>query len=253
MSTDLENETKEIFDKIDQLEDQLSNSTMKGYNKFSSKIFFYSVSGPLLVGILLIISLNYIGTSKVLLLSPLILITLGYLGIITSQIISIVEEWKDIRLFATNPIKVIFRNIKNESDFDIEIFNILRNNSIVSLTHIRDHIENERDHLERRIGVLVGAIEKVGLIPGLVTLYIAWSKIGEYDKFNVQTGAATGVFMLYILAIYCHLQFGRLDRYIKTFNAAIEHHKNKNLKQSTSLDSEKHCGADTASLGCGAK
>lgn len=227
MTCDMKEEIEEIFSEIEKFEDEISKSELGKKeafrNRISSRFFFYVGLGPFVASVIILLLLYCFKGPKIFFLSPLVLISIGYIGIVVSNIAYIVEERKDLKMFFKNPVKMILGNIRNESVVDMDLFKSIVDKSTSSLVYIKEHIENERIHFERRLGILVGALEKIGLIPGLATLYFAWAKAGESGPFSIQTGTAISVFSLYLLAVYYHLQFGRLDRYIRTFSVAIEH------------------------------
>jgi len=94
-------------------------------------------------------------------------------------------------------------------------------------------LKNQRLSLERRTGLLVGALEKVGIIPGIVALIAIYIR-PELNKFPavwVQS-IAFGILAMYFMGAAAHVFMVRLDRYIMLLEMVIEAKKSAKLVQS---------------------
>jgi len=213
-----------VFTKLKQLNshyDANTNNTLPNSDKISGKIFIRLVVAPFIVGVVLAGILYYFDKIQTLGAASLVLISVGYLGIIAFQISLVLENWTDIFGFLKNPLTILLARVQDETKLDYANLYELKEKSSLVLEHVQAHLKSERDSFERRVGVLVGALEKVGIIPGLITLYLAWLKFGSND-ISLEPEIATGIFLLYFFAFYCHFLFSRLDRFIYTIDTVID-------------------------------
>lgn len=201
--------------------DATVKNTLPQIDKFSGKIFYWTALAPLIVGFCIIALFWFSGKKTSVGFIALILVSVGYLGIIAFQIALFIEEWEHITSLFRNPLTVILNRVEKETILDYTKLAAISDSERNVLRHVRRHLVTERESFERRIGVVVGALEKVGLIPGFVTLYLAWAKLEE-QKYSIDIWVAVGVFILYFFAFYCHYLFTRMDRYIGTIDEIIE-------------------------------
>jgi len=121
---------------------------------------------------------------------------------------------------------MILTRVKDETALDFTKLSSLNDVQSEVICFANRHLITERESFERRIGVLVGALEKIGLIPGFATLYLAWVKLTEQKtSISIDPWMAGAVFCLYFFAVYFHFLFTRLDRYIATLDEIIKMRK----------------------------
>ena len=84
-------------------------------------------------------------------------------------------------------------------------------------------VKAERDFFERRISLVVGAIEKIGLAPGLFAALISLQNLKPGQEWIYGLAYATPV--LYIMGALAHFLVMRLDRMAKLLELAIARQK----------------------------
>lgn len=219
-----ESEVKSVFSMICDLNssyDATAENSLPQTTKLSGKIFHWIALGPLIIGFTIVGGLWLYEMVPNIGFAALVLISFGYLGMIAFQVSLLIENRQQIGLFFKNPLSTILQRVERETILDYtKMFSALES-EIDVLRHVRRHLMIERESFERRIGVLVGALEKVGLIPGFITLYLAWAKFSE-QSLSIDPWIAVSVFVLYFFAFYFHYLFSRMDRYIGTLDEIIE-------------------------------
>ena len=215
------------FDRIHDLNStydaNLSNTLTE--NKASSKILYWIALGPFIVSLIIILCLAIFGKIPSFAFSALILVSISYSGMLIFQLALLIESRNGIITFFKNPLTMILDRVKDETILDHNKLSSLADTENEVINQIRRHLISEKESFERRVGVLVGALEKVGLIPGLVTLYLAWAKVMG-KSISVDPWLAVSVFTLYFIAFYCHHLFSRMERYIGTIDEIIEYRIN---------------------------
>lgn len=92
-----------------------------------------------------------------------------------------------------------------------------------SLSKAKDRLTFEADRLEKRIGALVGAMDKLGLFPAVFALYIAYAKTFGPDTFNdipyLLLGFIAGIYLAAFSAVNVT---GRLRAYAFIISLAEE-------------------------------
>lgn len=98
----------------------------------------------------------------------------------------------------------------------------------------------EREFYEKRIGLLIGALEKLGVLPGLLATALLVGKLGEDSPGWVRAIAYTTPIM-YLLGIAAHDYAMRLERLSRILELALDRKKaredcalNRNQKPSQS-------------------
>ena len=132
---------------------------------FSDKVFFFLVI-LVLFAIILFPIFWYFGIPWVYQLI-LLIVTLGYIVLLISAVI---EEIQDLAQFAKNPLSRTLRLLERNCIEDVKLIENMLSCNPISVEYVCKQLTAERLAFERRVGVLVGALEKVGIIPGLATL-----------------------------------------------------------------------------------
>jgi len=219
-------EIEKIFDslvKYNSKYDANISSLFPSIKQWPGKLFYTFVIFPAALSIIFIIPAIYSGSSSLWKLSPLLSVALSYIGIVVCQVSLIFEQRKDLMDLARNASSVTLGAVRNECLKDLEVVESLLQYEKSSVDYVYKHLVVERQAFERRVGVLVGALEKIGIIPGIFTLLFAfWSKINLSPAPYIVEGAAIGVLFLYVMAFNFHFHFNRLDRYIGLFEYVIE-------------------------------
>jgi hypothetical protein len=131
--------------------------------------------------------------------------------------------------------KTVAENILSEFNNDIELIQCLSNDcSEHHLSFAKQNFIQLSNHLKSRINLLVGAIEKVGIIPLAVASYYSYKKAssGELISFGAIEIIATSVVVLYLFSIHMVTVSHKFERIALIYDAALELCKaKKSLKQ----------------------
>lgn len=150
----------------------------------------------------------------------IVLIFFSYVLLLLMPIIKIFEERKSIKYFFTMPLSSsIDQNIKRESlidnDFLPRLISLGKELLELGLMEVR----HEREFLSKRITLLVGPIDKLGILPGVISMIITISKpVGMYDWVM---GLAYGYIALIVISLSFFNLLVKYDRIIALTELAL--------------------------------
>jgi hypothetical protein len=103
-------------------------------------------------------------------------------------------------------------------------------------------LKADRAAFERRVGTLIGAQEKIGLVPGLIALVAAIARFYSPDAQGALSspliqGFVYGIPVLYLAGIWLHTLMSQMDRVIMLFEMIIEAKKEEEDKPSEGIES----------------
>lgn len=153
----------------------------------------------------------------------LILTLVGYVGIIAVQLLELYAEKGSILQFLKNPLVIFMKSLVEESADELKLSAELKNFSIESLKLVKRGLDAGYQSINQRVGLLVGAIEKIGIFPGLVTLYLAAS---TKTSPKIAVFIAVAMLSLYMLAFAVHHALPRLQYYQNLIDFELERRQN---------------------------
>jgi hypothetical protein len=103
--------------------------------------------------------------------------------------------------YVRHPYKVLIDNAKQTAQVDSRHLPELERCSRYGLENVLLKVKAEREFFEHRIGLYVGAIEKVGIIPGLLALP---SIFKDTANWNWVTTVALAMPFIYAAAVRGH-------------------------------------------------
>jgi len=113
--------------------------------------------------------------------------------------------------------------VESSTSFNLQYVEKLSNCNLLAVRYVLSHYEGERQAFEKRCGILVGSIEKIGFLPalaGLLTLSI------NLTKFNVLQSTANTligvVLAFYILSVGAFTMMQRQDRVIAILKYSLD-------------------------------
>ena len=170
----------------------------------------------LFIGIYALVRPNY----RFLVYTSVTLIFLSYILFIFMPVSKIYKERKVIKYFFVMPLSSsIDLNIKTESFIDNEFLPELISLGKDTLEMGLMEIKHEREFLNKRITLLVGPIDKLGILPGIISMIIAISKpAGMYDWVM---GLAYGYIALIIISLSFFDLLVKYDRVIALTELAL--------------------------------
>ncbi|VTQ67607.1 Uncharacterised protein [Campylobacter jejuni] len=111
-------------------------------------------------------------------------------------------------------------NVKAELSVDAMFFPLLKELTTEELQLGLLEIKNERVFLEKRMNLLIGPIDKLGVLPGIVATITALTKIPE--NYNWISAIAYGYMVLSFLSLFFYQLIMRYERMIALTELALE-------------------------------
>ncbi|MEL7627480.1 hypothetical protein AAGW04_00560 [Pectobacterium aroidearum] len=166
---------------------------------------------------------------KKLLLCSLILLILTYLVFIITPFISIYQNRNKIKKTFTLPFNsAINKNVKKDFIIDQRYLKelILLDKKELELGLME--IKNERNFLEKRTLLITGPIDKLGILPGIISTLAATTKLADPNSWLM--GISYGYIALVVLSLFFYQIMMRYDRMIALTELAILKNKYKIIK-----------------------
>jgi len=177
-------------------------------------------SGAVLVAILR----KFFDASESVAIVGLILLLLSYIATLVQPFI---HAWVNRRVLvaaAKYPMSLILENANITAHVDSRLLPRLLQSPVEHLELLHIELKAERDFFERRLSLVVGAIEKVGLAPGLLAAGISLSNL-KSDQPEWVTALAYATPVLYVFGAAAHFLLMRLDRFSKLTELAVARKK----------------------------
>lgn len=164
--------------------------------------------------------LSYAFKSKTLLLYSLILLILTYCVFIITPFISAYQNRRRIKKTFTLPFNsAINQNVKKEFIIDQrylpELIALDKKELELGLLDIK----HERNSLEKRILLITGPIDKLGILPGIISTLAATTKLSDPNGWLM--GITYGYIALVVLSLFFYQIMMRYDRMIALTELAI--------------------------------
>ncbi|BAN99879.1 hypothetical protein E05_51130 [Plautia stali symbiont] len=149
-----------------------------------------------------------------------LLIFLSYLLLMFIPLIKVYQERGSIKYFFFSPLSAsIDQNIKKESIIDerfVPEFILLGKDTLeIGLMEVR----HEREYLNKRINLVAGPVEKLGILPGVISMIITISK--PIEGHDWITGLAYGYIALTVLSLLFVNLLVKYDRVIALTEIAL--------------------------------
>lgn len=145
----------------------------------------------------------------------------SYLAIMIQPFHSVWIFRKSIFRSIKNPFSVILNNSKIIASADNVLVEKLLDRPIEHLSFLRLELKAEKNALLKRISLVIGAIEKIGLLPGILALLVTLGRLGKSQPEWVYILAyVTPVF--YVFGIVMHSLISRIERINMLIEYAIE-------------------------------
>lgn len=156
---------------------------------------------------------THIWSEKLLAYTSLIFLIIAMVGSAAYQLAVVIPALKVLRHSEKNLTSPATERFNNDID---RISSLARDFERHHLEYARDRLTLIADQLRSRISFLVGAIEKVGILPLAVTGYLSAEKILSDSKLTSSgVECAFGALIaLYLMAVHLLLVSQRLDRLV---------------------------------------
>jgi hypothetical protein len=128
----------------------------------------------------------------------------------------------------------IINNSMEYADRDIQYVNDFYEYESSALKYVLVQVKSERAYWEKRVGSLVGALDKVGMIPALIALFAIYIR-PEIKNLPAAwvLSIGLGIILLYAVGILSHIWMTRLDRAIMLIEMVIEAKKSEQSSKDT--------------------
>lgn len=150
--------------------------------------------------------------------SLLLLLLFWYVALPTVQFMEIYADRTELMQFFKNSNQVVVDGLCQSTSADSTLVKALKKHSIESLQLAKNRISAQQAAIEARVGALAGALDKVGIVPGLITLIIA--AMSE-QNVNITLFVTIVIFGVYVFAFNVHYSLPRLGFYVKLLESEI--------------------------------
>ncbi len=174
-------------------------------------LFFISI---IILLISIVIQLTNIYTIKSHFISniSLLFLMISYIFIVAQPLFFVLIHKKTIKKIISNPFDVLLHNSKKCAVNDLRIIKSLRTKSKKELELLKLELIAEKNESEKRVSLLIGAIEKIGIFPGILALIVTVSKIEISPNDNWILAIAYSIPVFYFIGLViqgCLSQFSR--------------------------------------------
>ena len=159
--------------------------------------------------------------NKILVNISVIILFIGYAGLLLSPIYLAFYHRKKLCKNVKNPLGVIINNAKQSHDLDSKYINYFVSKEKEALERVFLELNSEKESFATRVSLIIGAIEKVGLFPGVIAFFITLSKIDNIE-FDWVLTIAYAIPILYFMGVYSHFLINRMNRHIELIKYAIQ-------------------------------
>ena len=150
----------------------------------------------------------------------LLILLVSYVSAFTYPFVMAWMNRNRIRRAVKYPIAMPLNNVNITTTVDARLVSHLIRHAEEDLQLLALEMKAEKDFFERRISLVIGAIDKIGLGPGFLALLINLSN-AKIPGHGWVSAIAYAVMGLYVLGIAGHFLIMRLDRYVKITDLAI--------------------------------
>lgn len=155
--------------------------------------------------------------------ASIVMLLVEYAGALVYPFVELFLRRAAIKVMIMRPYDMLLQNVAGTSSIDIRFLPELRQCGDAELRFMRLEIEWERHALEARLHLVTGAVEKVGLLPGLLAIVAILARLGGGQPDWVYAIAyATPV--MYVVAAMMHVLILRMERHLKLVDFALDEH-----------------------------
>lgn len=208
---------KSAIDRV--LAHKAKSSKLTLYDTKFEKLLLSLTSGLVVIGAIVGAGAAYSG-SKFWELTALLLVFAAEISFIVYQLVSLIPDLLKLR----NPERSFIAPYGEVFNDDVDLIAELAScHDEKHLRYAAQYFALSAEQLRTRIGLLVGAIEKVGLIPLGVTTYLSITKLAkEGAVFGGAEWFLLGLILFYLFSVRMGLVAQWLDRTALLFRAAVE-------------------------------
>lgn len=156
---------------------------------------------------------------------PFFLIVAAYVFLVAYSFFISKREMKEFK--NKGAIGSLLATSENDCIDQLKTTNELLSISLSPLKHAKRYILCEKLSYEKRIGLIVGAIDKTGAIPGLIALFYAWHQIQKDNPILGSGLLSFALLILYAVSIRGHFLLQRVEQYLLVLESVINEKETK--------------------------
>lgn len=221
------NEVALVVSALAQIENKSAASFFN--NKYEKNLFFAMFGLFILI---LVVGFGYFFSKHPALEMLLITLTLVfYLVAMCWQIALVIPAVK----FFKNPTGQLLQSFEESAAKELATINSLSNVSPETIEYLSDRLILAKEQLNKRMAFLIGAVEKIGLLPGLVASLLALSKLSETKPFSIESKelyiyGALAFFIFYAFSMVSML----VSQKFEVYSGVLKHYlKARDLNKSS--------------------
>lgn len=190
-----------------------------------TRIYLCLVIGPFVLSIVLA-ALGYYLSCSLLQGLALLLLAFGYISVpVIYPLVMLFLYRKTVAETLTFPAGILVGHARRGVDSDHRYIQLLARKDRWALDHVLAYMRLERVAFEKRVGLLVGALHTIGIVPGVIALIMALDQIGWLGTHALDSpwlsGTLYGVFGLYVLGVAAQQPMAAMDRMICSLELAV--------------------------------
>ncbi|TMP41296.1 hypothetical protein CWB96_17900 [Pseudoalteromonas citrea] len=217
-----------LFSAASRFESRLKTKSREDTESFITKNYHWLfLVSPFAVSVILAFIAKSGSGDNHLRAAALILLLVAYFAAVIQPFLMIWIHRQDFINSVRSPMSLLMKNIERNTLVDSRLLSRLRDLPIGTLDIVLLELRSEKEFFEKRIALVVGTIEKFGLIPGIFAVLVALSNV-KADKFLWLDALAYAVLFLYGFGVAAHHLAMRLERYSKVVELVLESKKPKN-------------------------
>ena len=204
------------------------NELAKHRERHINSVFKYMVIFPFLLSMLFLFIKIFLNNDFIT-ITGLIFLTISYIGIIVQNLMMLFINRLDFIELFSSPFSLIIGNAVATVRYEPVLYRALTYRSTQEIKYILNRLKAERNVLNNKISLLIGGIEKIGLFPGLVAMFMSFGQLGNNNVPSWVEPIAYASIALYIFGFLFHNAIIRADEKIQLLDFIIEV-KEKNIK-----------------------
>lgn len=222
-----------IFEHILKNVDNKDREKVELYQTKYEKYMFWGMFLSFLLALLVAIYANYFNTYfsiQGLKLWSLSLLTISLILVMIYEIVFIYRGFKNFKGMTQTFLHPIAKSAVRNYEFSKSLIHFNKE----ELLYVSKTLSLELEQMKKRISMMIGLIDKVGIIPALVSLvFVIYKNANDiesiYDKFDWIAYGFIGIFIIGIIALS---SIPKIEQYILLLDTAI------NLKEKNHLDTD---------------
>lgn len=153
--------------------------------------------------------------------AAIIFLSFYYLLVLAIPFVAAISNIRGFLRMLNNPLFVVFENSRIMLSADKFASPAFKRVALQALKDVRFEIKSETEALKGRVAYLIGAMDKVGVFPGILALTVLVGRLGE-DQPDWAYGLAYATGVLYFLSMAGYLATSRAERLIGLIDAEIK-------------------------------